>query len=116
MNHRGYLVIMAIMVMALPGFTSPKFLSALPPPDGAALFAAKCAKCHGQDGQGTPKYLKKGQKNFTETTWQKSRTDSQLTKVIADGKGDLMPPWKEKLSAEEIKALVDQIRIFGKQK
>jgi mono/diheme cytochrome c family protein len=86
-----------------------------PPPDGAALFAARCAKCHGPDGRGTPKYLKKGQKDFTDVKWQKSRTDAQLTKAIADGKGDFMPAWKEKLSVEEIKALVDQIRAFGKE-
>jgi cytochrome c oxidase cbb3-type subunit 3 len=87
-----------------------------PMPDGAALFTANCAKCHGQDGRGIPKYLKKGQKDFTDVKWQKSRTDAQLTKVIADGKGEYMPPWKDKFSPEEIKGLVGKIRDFGKEK
>jgi cytochrome c5 len=90
--------------------------SSSPMPDGAGLFAANCAKCHGQDGRGIPKYLKKGQKDFTDIKWQKSRTDAQLTKTIADGKGEYMPPWKDKFSAEEIKALVDKIRDLGKEK
>jgi cytochrome c oxidase cbb3-type subunit 3 len=108
------------MILIAPAtFSSSSFSLGLrastPPPDGAALFSAKCAKCHGADGRGTPKYLKKGQNDFTDVKWQKSRTDGQLTKAIADGKGDFMPSWKEKLSAEEIKALVGQVRAFGKE-
>ncbi len=113
----GWSVLTVILIAA---FITIDFSSAangpLQPPDGAALFAAKCAKCHGQDGRGIPKYLKKGQKDFTDDKWQKSRTDAQLTKVILEGKGDFMPPWKEKLSTEEIKTVVGQIRVFGKNK
>ena len=109
-----------IVVMVLATFTSSGFSfgahGSAPPPDGAALFAARCAKCHGQDGRGTPKYLENGQRDFADAKWQKSRTDAQLTKAIAEGKGDFMPPWKEKLLVEEIKALVSQIRAFGKKK
>ncbi len=97
-------------------FLSYQAYYSAPMPDGAALFTANCAKCHGQDGRGIPKYLKKGQKDFTDVKWQKSRTDAQLTKTIADGKGEYMPPWKDKFSAEEIKALVGKIRDFGKEK
>jgi cytochrome c553 len=87
-----------------------------PVADGAALFTANCAKCHGQDGRGIPKYLKKGQKDFTDVKWQRSRTDAQLIKAIADGKGEFMPPWKDKFSTEEMKSLVGKIRDFGKEK
>jgi cytochrome c oxidase cbb3-type subunit 3 len=107
------------MLIVLATFISFKFSLAAEvsmPPDGVELFASKCAKCHGQDGRGTPKYLKKGQKDFTDAQWQKSRTDAQLTKAVVEGKGDFMPAWKDKLSAEEIKALVGQIRAFGKKK
>ncbi|HZS09497.1 MAG TPA: c-type cytochrome [Blastocatellia bacterium] len=111
--------VIAIMMMAIFASLGSSLTArngvALPPPDAAALFSAKCAKCHGPEGHGVPKYLKKGQKDFTDAGWQKSRTDAQLTKSIAEGKGEFMPAWKEKLSAEEIKALVGLIRTFGKK-
>ncbi len=88
----------------------------LPPvaaaPDAAALYSAKCAKCHGPDGTGVEKYKKKGVKDFTDAKWQKSRTDAQFTASINNGKGEVMPAWKAKLSAEEVKALVGFIRAF----
>ncbi len=82
--------------------------------DAASIFAAKCAKCHGQDGAGVEKYLKKGMKSFRENGWQKSRSDAQLTASINNGKGEAMQPWKGKLSADEIKSLVGLVRSFGK--
>ncbi|MCI0391243.1 MAG: c-type cytochrome [Acidobacteria bacterium] len=85
-------------------------------PDAAAIFKAKCAKCHGQDGKGTAEYKEEGQKDFTDAGWQKTRTDAQLTESITNGKGDFMPAWKGKLSAEEIKALVAYVRSFAKKK
>lgn len=84
-------------------------------PDASAIYTAKCAKCHGSDGSGTEKYKKKGVKNFTDEKWQKSRSDAQLTASINKGKGDVMPGWSTKLSAEEIKALVGLVRAFGKK-
>lgn len=80
--------------------------------DAAATFTAKCVKCHGADGRGAEKYKKKGVKDFTDAKWQKSRTDAQLIASINNGKGDVMPGWKAKLSAEEIKALVAHVRAF----
>ena len=83
--------------------------------DPDANYAAKCAKCHGADGKGVEKYKKQGQKDFTDAAWQKSRTDAQLTESIKNGKGDFMPAWKGKLSADEIKGLINHIRAFGKK-
>lgn len=82
--------------------------------DASSIFAAKCAKCHGQDGSGVAKYIKKGMKSFRDQTWQKSRSDAQLTASINNGKGEAMQAWKGKLSADEIKSLVGLVRSFGK--
>ncbi len=94
------------------------FTTTLPPvsaaPDATAIYTAKCAKCHGSDGSGVEKYKKKGIKNFTDAKWQKSRSDTQFTASISNGKGEVMPAWKAKLSAEEIKALVGLVRAFKK--
>ncbi len=81
-------------------------------PDAAAIYTAKCAKCHGSDGSGVEKYKKKGVKDFTDAKWQKSRSDAQFTASISNGKGEVMPAWKAKLSAAEIKALVGFVRAF----
>ena len=54
--------------------------------DAAAIYSAKCAKCHGSDGSGVEKYKKKGQKAFTDAAWQKSRSDAQLNTSITDRK------------------------------
>lgn len=86
-----------------------------PAADGTAIFAAKCALCHGKDGRGLPNWRAKGQPDFTDAQWQKSRTDSQLADITANGKGKFMPSFKAKLSADEITAVVARIRALGKK-
>jgi cbb3-type cytochrome c oxidase subunit III len=82
--------------------------------DGNALYAAKCATCHGKDGRGTPNWRSKGQPDFTDKNWQKSKTDTQITDATKNGKGKFMPAFKSKMSDEEIAAVVARIRAFGK--
>jgi mono/diheme cytochrome c family protein len=84
--------------------------------NGSELFAAKCAACHGKDGHGLPNWRAKGQPEFSDTSFQKSRSDGQLAESIGNGKGKFMPAWKDKLSGEDINALVGQVRAFGKKK
>ena len=81
--------------------------------DGNALYTAKCAICHGKDGGGTPNWRSKGQPNFADAKWQKSRTDAQIADVTKNGKGKYMP--KAKMSDEEIAAVVARLRAFGKK-
>ena len=83
-------------------------------PEAKAIYVAKCAKCHGSDGTGVEKYKKKGVKDFTDANWQKTRSNAQLTAAVKDGKGEVMPSWKAKLSDAEIKALVALVRSFKK--
>jgi mono/diheme cytochrome c family protein len=79
--------------------------------DAAALFTSnKCATCHGADGKGKIK----GARDFTDAAWQKKESDSELAAVIKNGKKP-MPAYSDKLSDEEIKALVAYIRSFGKK-
>lgn len=114
----------AALVVSVPlllSFSTTNFLQAAPAAvgqgaNGAELFAAKCAGCHGKDGRGLPNWKAKGQPSFADVNFQKSRTDAQLTESVTNGKGKFMPVWKDKLSAEQINALVGQVRAFGKKK
>lgn len=83
--------------------------------NGTAVYQAKCAVCHGKDGRGTAIWKAKGQPDMTVAEWQKSRTDSQIGEIIRSGKGKFMPAWKGKLSEEDVKALVERVRAFGKK-
>src|SRR5438270_13306978 len=81
--------------------------------DGAAIFKAKCAMCHGPDGSGQTavgRSLKL--RNMASTEVQK-QSDAELAKIITDGKGK-MPAMKGKLTVAEIKALVAHIRTLKK--
>ena len=85
-------------------------------PVGAPMFDAKafylkgCAGCHGDDGTGGESGLP-GLPNFKDVKWQQRRTDQQMIDVITKGKGT-MPPWKDKLNEEQIKAMTALIRKF----
>ena len=96
--------IIAIVILALAA--SPIFAA-----DGAALFKAKCAACHGADGKGeTPvgKNLKVASLGSADV---QKLSDAELEKVISDGKGK-MPPFKTKLTADELKAVVAFVRTL----
>lgn len=79
--------------------------------DGAAVFKAKCAMCHGADGKKVNKAT--GVRDLTSAEVQK-QSDADLVKITADGKGK-MPAYKSKLSADEITAVVAHIRALAKK-
>src|ERR687890_538284 len=62
-----------------------------------ALFAEKCARCHGADGRGrtvTGEML--GVPDFTDENWWKGeRTDARLITSVTEGR-DEMPPFGRK--------------------
>jgi cytochrome c6 len=113
------LVLAGLAFLCLPVLLSPVMSATaslrVPAEDGGALFGQKCALCHGKDGKGLPQWRAKGQPDFTDAHFQSSVTDQQISDVIHNGKGKFMPPFKEKLSDEQITALVAQVRAFGKK-
>ena len=82
--------------------------------DAAALFnneaSPKCASCHQPDGKGKPGI--KEIPNFTDAAWQKKTTDAEMIKTIKEGHKP-MPAYKDKLSDDQIKALVAYVRKFA---
>lgn len=74
--------------------------------DGAALFKAKCAVCHGADKKGNPAMSSLGN---TDITTAKGHSEAELTATITKGRAK-MPAFEGKLTAEEISALVAEIK------
>lgn len=68
---------------------------------GKEVFTAKCAVCHGSEGQGSigP--------NLTDEFWLHGKGGfSDVAKVISEGVLDKgMPPWVEQLSPDELKTV-----------
>jgi len=83
------------------------------PADGAQIFKEKCTMCHGADGKG---FAALKTPDFTDPKWQASVKDQQIHDVIKNGKkGTAMAAFGDKLSEEEITALVAYIRSLKKQ-
>jgi cytochrome c553 len=82
-------------------------------------YSANCAKCHGEDGKGETKMGKKaGCKDYTDAKVQGELKDDKAFKSIKEGAKDgdkeVMKAFGEKLSDDEIKALVAHMRSFKK--
>jgi cytochrome c6 len=79
--------------------------------DGGALWAQKCASCHGKDGSGNTAMGKKlGVKDYTKN---QSFSDAEATNAIKNGVGK-MKGFKDKLSDADVKALVAYVRSLKK--
>ena len=79
------------------------------------LFKKHCVICHGEDGTGkTDLGSGLGARDFNDKKFQAGITDEQIVEQITNGTEDKMFPFKDKLSAEEMHALVPVIRAFGK--
>jgi mono/diheme cytochrome c family protein len=82
-------------------------------PDGATIFKRNCVMCHGPDGKGVATFKTP---DFTNPRVQASLTDEQILETIKNGKqGTVMPPWRDKLSDQDIKAVAAHIRSFNPQ-
>ena len=78
-------------------------------------FQMYCSVCHGDDGRGqTEEGKKKGARDFTNARWQDTVDDARLVRSITKGH-DKMPSFEKKLSADEIKALVAEVRSLAKR-
>lgn len=79
--------------------------------DGAAIFKAKCAMCHGADGSASSGMGKTmGLKALGSPDVHKT-SDADLTALVTNGKGK-MPGFKGKLSDEEITAVVKYVKTL----
>src|SRR4051812_6125875 len=85
--------------------------------DASENWKAKCKACHGEAGKADTQTGKKEKiRDMTTAEWQSKFSDEQIKAMITDGSKDnkKMKPFKEKLSGEEIDALVKHVRGFKK--
>lgn len=96
-------VVLAFGVLAAT--TARAVAQPTPDPDGAALYAARCADCHGADATGV-----RGP-DLTRL-WGGGATDERVFQVIRQGvPGSIMPP--SGAPDAEIRALVRYLRALG---
>jgi mono/diheme cytochrome c family protein/uncharacterized membrane protein len=82
--------------------------------DAKAAYRQYCHKCHGPDGAGA-----NGRKtfadipDFTKRPWHNSRSNAQLLASILEGRGAVMPSFRNKLDEAQARAMVDHVRGFN---
>ncbi len=85
----------------------------------ANVYGTFCFACHDTNGKGnsTIRTSMRELPDFTATSWQRSRTDAQLSNSILRGKGKFMLPMTDKLGSVDVKQMVALVRGFkgGKQ-
>ncbi|MFM8321328.1 MAG: c-type cytochrome [Chloroflexota bacterium] len=75
---------------------------------GGELFAGSCARCHGPQGQGTPRAPSLNVKSYLEQT-----SDTAIQQIVTHGvPGTAMPAWGDRLADYEIQAVVGFIRSW----
>lgn len=87
--------------------------------DASANWNNNCVQCHGKSGNADTKMgMKLGAKDLTDPKVQASFTDEQAAKAIKEGMKEngktLMKAFGDKLSDDDIKALVAYVRSLKK--
>jgi len=113
---------------AIVGDTRPSVQLAMGggnPDRGSFLFAAYCASCHGDSGQGdgpmAPRLIRDFHARPSDLTlpgWQSSHTQEQILQVIRHGgksihKAAFMPAWAATLDDQETSDLAAFVRELG---
>jgi cytochrome c553 len=82
----------------------------------ADIWKAKCKSCHGEDGKAKTKIGEKEKiADLTDAGWQKRHSDEKIKDYIANGskKNPKMKAFKDKLTPEQIDALVKHVRSMN---
>lgn len=73
---------------------------------GSQLYAANCSRCHGPEGQGTPRAPSLNVKSFLTDT-----SDQAIQQIITLGvPGTAMPTWGDRMTDSDIQTIVGFIR------
>lgn len=116
----------ALAVHGPTAVTSPRdaLADARPARTGAAIYAARCAQCHGGSGRGDgpasalltprPRDFTSGNYAIRTTASGSLPTDADLLRTVGEGlPGTAMPAWKPFLSDGELVAVVAYVKRFA---
>jgi cytochrome c553 len=87
--------------------------------DVVSNWNTHCVSCHAKDGSGQTRMGRQsGAKDYRDAAVQAAMKDDAALKILQDGlteKGkERMKPYKDKLSEDEMKALIAHMRTFKK--
>ena len=80
---------------------------------GKKVYAAKCASCHGPDGQGNAKMAEMLKLKIPKLTDSAAKSDAELLKLLAEGKKP-MPAFEKSLSKDEMAAVLSYAKALAK--
>lgn len=99
------LALSTVLALALPARADE--------PEAPPTWKKTCALCHGKLGRPNPTLAKKGVHDLSDPDWQRRTADEAIAEAIRKGRpGTLMSAYEDRLSAEEIAALVRFIRTL----
>lgn len=109
-----------LLLMLLAAFS----VSAQAKETAADNYKAYCVQCHGSEGNGkgvNVRDMAVVPRDHTDAKSMSGRSDETIFKAIKEGgpsidKSILMPPWDATMSDEEIKDLVQHLRLLCKCK
>ena len=79
---------------------------------GRAVYEAKCARCHGDDGEGRTRMAEVVEPpDISDAAWQRQRSNARMIASVTNGLGQ-MPAFKKKLTRQEIAAAVAYVRTL----
>ncbi len=115
MANSRILLAFSILLVSMPGYAKE---------DAADNYKTYCVQCHGIKGNGNGinvRDMAVQPRDHTDAKAMSARSDDTLFKVIKEGgtsidKSILMPPWGDTFSDEEIKDLVQYLRVLCKCK
>lgn len=77
---------------------------------GAEVFADNCSSCHGDDGLGDREL---GAPNLADAIWLYGGDSEALTETVTYSRYGVMPPWTQRLSEAQIRAVALYVHQLG---
>jgi mono/diheme cytochrome c family protein len=109
--------VIALTFALLAQATTPPPAPIAGPRTPKEIWERRCTVCHGADGRArTKKGRELKTRDLTRPKWQQQTTDQEILEAITNGiPKRKMPAFKDKLSADEIQALLPYVRALGKK-
>ncbi len=104
----------AILMLAVFLFRA-SLAAAAPAEDDAAAFKARCAGCHGPEGNAETPAAKNLQLKDLRSPDVQKKSDGELEQIVGKG-SKKMPGFEKSLGAEKVKAQVAYLRLLAKKK